>query len=165
MENDLNKKIILIIGLGLFIWLVGIIVTPMLAAAGMRKIATFAYFFYKPVCHQIAERSFLFDGFALAVCIRCFSFYLGGLSIVLYYLFQSKVRMWRILSYTLLIAPAAVDFILEKLQLYSNLEDLRIVTGFLLGIALFQMLIVSVSSPKLKTERKENLVYKISNKY
>ena len=152
MLNDLNKKILLIIGLGLLIWLAGIIVTPMLAAAGMRKTAAFAYFFYKPVCHQITERSFLFNGFALAVCIRCFSFYLGGLFIVLYYIFRSKVRMWPILSYILLIAPVAVDIILEKLHLYSNFEDLRIVTGFLLGIALFQLLIVSVSSPKWKQE-------------
>jgi len=148
---------VLFINLALVVWLVGIILTPMLAGSGMllgKKIAAFMYFFYRPVCHQLAERSFWLDGFTLAVCIRCFGFYLGGLFISLIHLFKNNVYMWRMSIYILLIAPTFLDFVFEKINLYTNLVGLRQLTGLMLGIAIFQLFLLSLSSDFTKKRAK-----------
>lgn len=146
---SISKRVVLIVNLGLAAWLVGIVVTPMLAASDLplgQKFSAFMYFFYKPVCHQITERSFWLDGFTLAVCIRCFSFYLGGLLITGIYLFRNKIQMWKLYNYCLLVAPAVLDFFLEKFNLYSNIVGMRFLTGLLLGIAIFHLLLVSLAT-------------------
>ena len=84
VKSILNKKIVVSIISVLVLWLIGIIITPILTAKGW-SLGQFMYFFYKPVCHQLSDRSFWLDGFTLAVCIRCFGFYLGGLFISLFY--------------------------------------------------------------------------------
>jgi len=140
-----NARLLLI--LGLLVWLTGIIITPILAAGDLplgKKLASFMYFFYKPVCHQISDRSFMLDGFTLAVCNRCFAFYLGGLFICIIYFFRDKIYMLTRISYILLVLPALLDFILEKVDLYTNVSGLRLFTGLLLGIAVFQLLFVSL---------------------
>ncbi len=155
MESKLNKKLVLIISLGLAVWLAGILVTPVLASNNWplgRKVAAFMYFFYKPVCHQIPGRSFCLDGFTLAVCVRCFSFYLGGLFITLACLFKGKIRLWPLTTYILMAAPAFLDFVLEKFNLYTNIDLLRLVTGLLLGIAVFHLLLVSFSTSTTKQQ-------------
>jgi len=157
VNSNLNKKVVLGISIGLTIWIVGIVITPLLAGSGWlygRKVAAFVYFFYQPVCHQIPERSLFLEGFSLAICIRCFSFYLSGFFIFLIYLFKDKIRMWRSSGYILLVAPAVLDFVFEKFDLYTNIIGLRFLTGLLLGIAIFHLLLVSLSSDIVINEAK-----------
>jgi uncharacterized membrane protein len=144
--RDINKSVLIII-LGLSLWILGIILTPLLAASeipALKKAASFTYFIYKPVCHQMPERSFLIDGFHFAVCIRCFAFYLGGLFISIIYLFKASAHIWKTTIYLLLGFPAVLDFLSEKFYLYSNIAGLRFITGLLFGLALFQLLLVSL---------------------
>ena len=146
---DFHRKVALLIIFGLGAWIAGIIITPLLAASEgilWQKMASFMYFFYQPVCHQLADRSFFLDGFTMTVCARCFCFYLGGLLVASIYLFRDKIQMWKISIYSLLITPAVLDFILEKLNLYSNLTGLRLLTGLLLGLAIFHLLLVSLTT-------------------
>ena len=153
MKSNLHKRLVLIISLGLAVWLAGIVVTPVLASSSWslgRKVAAFLYFFYKPVCHQIPGRSFWLDGFMLAVCVRCSFFYLGGFFICLTCLFKGKIRLWPLTTYILMTAPAFLDFVLEKFDLYTNIDLLRLVTGLLLGIAIFHLLLVSLSMDTAK---------------
>jgi uncharacterized membrane protein len=155
VNSNLSKKVTLAISLGLTMWIVGIVVTPLLAASeGLfgQKIASFAYFFYQPVCHQIHERSLLLEGYMFAVCVRCFSFYLGGLLTTVIYLFKDKIQMLKISRYILLVAPAVLDFGLEKFNLYPNIFVLRFLTGLLLGFAIFHLLFVSLSTNQAKQE-------------
>lgn len=144
-----HRKVTLIIIFGLGIWLTGIIITPLLAAREgilWQKIAAFMYFFYQPVCHQLADRSFFLDGFTMTVCVRCFCFYLGGLLITSISLFRDKVKMWKLLTYGIFTAPAILDFVLEKFDLYSNITGLRFITGIMLGLAIFHLLLVSLTT-------------------
>jgi len=157
MQYRLSRKIVLFINFGLVLWLAGIILTPILAASAMllgRKIAAFMYFFYSPVCHQIADRSFWLNGYPLPVCIRCLGFYLGGFFISLIYLFKNAVYFWRMRIYILLIAPTFLDFVFEKINLYTNFVGLRHLTGIMLGIAIFQLLLFSLSSDISKKHSK-----------
>ena len=153
VKSNLNKKIVVSIFSVLALWLVGIIITPILAAGG-GAFGQFMYFLYKPVCHQMADRSFGIDGFTLAVCIRCFGFYLGGLLVTSFYLFKENIYMWRMTSYIFCVLPAFLDFLLEKINIYTNIGELRLLTGILLGIAVFQLLFVSlfINKPKQKVE-------------
>ena len=147
-QFDINKKIILSVISGLILWLIGIIMTPLLASSGSlfgQKVAAFMYFFYKPVCHQISDRSFWLDGYVLTVCVRCFSFYLGGFLVSFVYFFKDRIKMWKMTSYALCILPAFLDFLLEKMNFYMNISGLRLLTGLLLGIAIFQLFLVSLS--------------------
>jgi uncharacterized membrane protein len=150
------KKVSLIISCGLVIWIIGIILTPLLAAGEWvfgQKIAAFGYFFYQPVCHQIPERSFWLSGYTLPVCARCFSFYLGGLLITGYYIFKDKIQMWNLTIYILLVLPVALDFLLEKFDLYTNLSGLRFTTGLMLGIVIFQLFVVSFFANSIRKSK------------
>jgi uncharacterized membrane protein len=152
----LQKKVSLLISCGLAIWIMGIILTPLLAAGEWtfgQKIAAFGYFFYQPVCHQIPERSFWLYGFTLPVCARCFSFYLGGLFITGYYLFKDRIQMWKLSIYTFLVFPVAIDFLLEKFDIYTNLSGLRFATGLMLGIAIFQLFVLSLFDNSTKNSK------------
>jgi uncharacterized membrane protein len=155
-ENTIfQKKILLIIAFGLSIWISGIIVTPLFAASEgifWQKTATFMYFFYKPVCHQITDRSFLIDGFTMTVCVRCFAFYLGGFIVTIFYIFKERIEMWRTSMYVLLAFPVFLDFSVEKLKFYSNITELRFFTGLLFGVMLFHLLLLSLSTKKSKPE-------------
>jgi uncharacterized membrane protein len=148
-----NKKVTVATFFGLGFWIAGIIITPVLANQEeifFQKIAAFIYFFYQPVCHQIGDRSFLIDGFTMTVCVRCFSFYLGGFFITSFYLFKDKIQMWRISTYILLALPAFLDFSIEKLSFYSNIAEIRFLTGLLFGVVLFHLLLLSLSTKKAK---------------
>ena len=153
MKSWSKRKWLMVICLVFFFWIMGIIITPLLASSGSlqeKRIASFMYFFYKPVCHQMADRSLGINGHMFAVCVRCFGFYLGGLFISLIYWFKSDISMWKLSYYILLIMPATIDFIFEKIDLYTNLESLRFITGLLLGIAVFQLLLVSLLTESVR---------------
>jgi len=61
---------------GAAIWLGLLLLAPFLAAQGEPS-AGFVYFFFRPLCHQMPERSFSWLGEPLAVCHRCTGLYLG----------------------------------------------------------------------------------------
>jgi uncharacterized membrane protein len=154
LKYNFHKKISLLTCLGLSIWISGIIITPLLAASEgilWQKIASFMYFIYQPVCHQMVDRSFSLEGFTMAVCIRCFCFYLGGFFITSRYLLRDEIQMWKISTYALFVTPTILDFIFEKFSLYSNIVGLRILTGLMLGIAIFHLLLISLtaSAPRI----------------
>ena len=136
---------------GLLLWLCGIFCAPLLAASAdplLLKLSSILYYFYQPTCHQLPDRSFLIDGFALTVCIRCLGIYLGGLAISMVYLFKPKTNLWPLTVYILLAAPAVLDFLIEKFVVYDPGGNIRFVSGLLLGIALFQLLILSLTTLK-----------------
>jgi len=150
----INLKYVGLITLGLFIWLSGIVLAPLLVSSGipgMVKLGYWDYFFFDPVCHQISSRSFLLNGFPMAVCVRCFSVYLAGFFICLVLFRQRLIRLLPMPFYLLLVVPAAGDFTLEKIIQYPGLPWLRFVTGFLMGVALFHLIFVSTISGEIKT--------------
>lgn len=129
-------------------WVAGIGLAPLLSAHDAWGGAVL-YFLYKPVCHQIPERSFSLHGFPLAVCIRCNFFYLAGLFIFATYIFRTKTNWWPTGVYILLSLPVVADFVAEKSGLYSNCATVRLITGALLGIAVFHFLIMAISNSRM----------------
>lgn len=135
---------------------IGMVVAAPLAAASSGWAAPLLYEFFAPVCHQIAERSFHLAGHALAVCHRCFGFYVGftlGLAVLPS---VRRFRDWlldrprRILFF---LAPTAIDWLLPM-----NTPASRFGTALLAsaGIALLVWAaidqITSRDAPKLLEE-------------
>ncbi|MBN2029102.1 DUF2085 domain-containing protein [bacterium] len=75
------------------LWCFLFISVPFFRAGGsfLRKTAVFIMYFFAPVCHQIAERSFHIMNYPLAVCARCSGIYLGFLFGAVSYPFIRKL--------------------------------------------------------------------------
>jgi uncharacterized membrane protein len=145
----IHMKHLVSITLGLFVWLAGIVLTPVMVSSGipwLTKLGNWGYFFFDPVCHQISSRSFIFSGYPMAVCVRCFSVYLAGFFLCLILFRRRKIRLLPLSVYVLLLVPALSDFILEKIIRYPGLSMMRFATGFLMGLALFHLMLVSMAT-------------------
>ena len=105
-----------------------VVVAPLSAAAGGFP-APLVYELFRPVCHQIADRSFSLGGQPLAVCHRCFGFYVGFTAGLIVLPLLAPIRNWlleeprRIL---LFLAPTAIDWLLP-----FNTEASRFATALL----------------------------------
>lgn len=151
MMQRIQTNWLILLNVSLGAWLSGIVLAPMLALTGnyyLTIISNSLYFFFQPVCHQIAERSFQIADFAFCVCIRCFSFYLAGYLLSIYYLFKKKVKFWNLLIYYISIVIVLLDFLMEKCGLYQDLYLIRFITGGMLGLVVFHLLIISLSVSK-----------------
>jgi uncharacterized membrane protein len=156
MTFFIQKKWLYILSFSLLLWLAGIFITPLLAKSEnsfLISTSDFLYFFYKLSCHQNPERCFHIAGGQLCVCVRCVAIYLAGIIIIGFYLTKTSIKLWAISKYALFIAPALIDFLLEKISVYQNLEYLRFITGAILGIALFQLIIVATSLSPIDLQR------------
>ena len=96
--------------------------------------APLVYEIFASVCHQIAERSFHLAGHPLAVCHRCFGFYVGFTLGLIVLPWLRPARDWllekprRIL---LFLAPTAIDWLLP-----INTPASRFLTGVLAAAAI-----------------------------
>ncbi len=92
---------------------------------------------FSHVCHQIAERSPALDGIPLAVCHRCYGFYVGLLcgTAVTIVLAARRAMLNRHAVPILAIgfAPAALDWLLGVAEIWSNTPFSRTTTGWLCG--------------------------------
>ena len=94
---------------------IGLVVAAPLAAAAGGWAGPLLYGIFAPVCHQIAERCFHLAGHPLAVCHRCFGFYVGftlGLAALPR---VGRFRDWlldRPRRILLFLAPTAIDWLL-----------------------------------------------------
>jgi uncharacterized membrane protein len=118
------------------VFLLLIFAAPIAAATGHGFIALTIYRGFKPLCHQIAERSFQLDNFPLAVCARCLGLYVGFAGGALLYPFvrslrsaETPARLWLILA----ALPTGVDFALGFFGIWANTHLSRLVTATLLG--------------------------------
>jgi uncharacterized membrane protein len=147
MKEDLEdpgavqKKMLLIFvvtAASSLLWLGGILLAPYLASRSSPW-ADLAYFFYRPVCHQIADRSLVGFGQPLAVCARCTGIYLGFLVGLGIYPF---IRGWRRPAlpsgrlFWLVSVPIGLDTAAHFLGLWDTSNTARLATGILWGIIL-----------------------------
>ncbi len=122
-----------VVALGCCFAVAMVVVAPMSAARG-GFLAPLVYEIFAPVCHQIAERSFHVAGHPLAVCHRCFGFYVGfTLGLMVLPLFR-PARDWLLKKprrVLLFLAPAGIDWLLPM-----NTPVSRFSTGVLAAAAI-----------------------------
>jgi len=113
-----------------------LLLAPAAQARGWGTLSAALYQAFRPVCHQIAERSFHLEGFPMAVCARCAGLYAGALGGMLLYPLTRRLtrtdaprREWVFAA----ALPTAVDFALGFLGLWENTHWSRFSTALVLG--------------------------------
>jgi uncharacterized membrane protein len=94
-----------------------------------------ARFFFAPVCHQDAARSFWYLGVPLAVCARCFGIYCGA-AIGLLFSVQQRVTL---VATVVAVLANVLGWIAETVS-PVNWIALRFLLGATLGMALGALL-------------------------
>jgi uncharacterized membrane protein len=141
------------------------VLAPVLMESGHEGAARFIYTIFRPLCHQLPERSFfLFGpesvysheelalrlggwvpsryigtlglGFKMAMCERCVAIYgVMLLAGLLFGLVRGHIRPLPLIGFGLLILPTAIDGGGQLIGLWTSTWWLRLLTGALFGIA------------------------------
>lgn len=149
MRLILQRKNVLPLLIILFLWNVGIFLTPLLMNSTdsiSKTIAGWLSQLYGSVCHQQPQRSWYFNNLPLPTCIRCTMFYLSGLFIVIFYFIRKNIPLFPLKYYLYLVLPTLIDFTLEWCGLYHHLPIIRIFTAPLLAYAIFHGLLRSINT-------------------
>jgi uncharacterized membrane protein len=130
-----------VIAAGATLWCVMLILPSILAVAGGEAGAPGAliYAFFRPLCHQLDDRSFHLWGVPLAVCSRCSSIYAGFLAGTFAYPFCGSLRH-RFPSDRVLLVIASIPLMIDvgagAIGLYDVTNVTRAATGAWFGIVI-----------------------------
>ena len=123
---------------GSLLWCGALLAAPVLAASG-NSAASVIYEFFRPLCHQIDQRSLHLMHAPLAVCSRCTAIYFAFLAGVLLYPLARSLdrpsvpgRRWLVLA----ALPMAIDVAAAMTGVHDSTPITRLITGGLLGFAL-----------------------------
>ena len=149
-----SKKWLTVSFAGLSIWIIGFVSLPLLGET-MPGSAEFLQGIYGRTCHQLPGRSLTINGLPLGVCTRCTALYAAGWLVLFAGLFRKNIRLLPGIIYVLLSLPMLTDFFLEKAGVYHDMAPVRLITGFLFGIALFHLFAVSLQPDMAYIARKK----------
>ena len=91
------------------------------------------------VCHQMAERSFLFDGMQMPLCARCTGIYIGVFFAFCFFFRKKRMQAGRPFSLQqavitgTAILPVGLDGVGSYLDLWESTQLMRVLTGGLVG--------------------------------
>ena len=94
------------------------------------------------VCHQMAERSFLYDGMQMPLCARCTGIYTGVFFAFCFFFLKKRMGSGRPFSMpqTILAAaailPVGIDGAGSYLGFWESSQFLRILTGSIVGVVI-----------------------------
>ena len=129
---------------------------PILAKQALYSPSSVIYFLFSAVCHQMPERSFMFEGFPFAVCHRCFGIYLGlAIGSLIKFPFHSyrTCRIW-IAAASL---PLIFDLAFPLTGLGNNVPVSRFLTGILFGVMLASISVQGVLELIDKLPRRQTI--------
>jgi len=76
----------------------------------------------------------------MPVCARCFSIYLSGIFVFLWQLLSKKQGHWPLKVYVLIAVAVILEVISEKIGLYHNWLEIRLLSGVLSGTIIFKLI-------------------------
>lgn len=91
-----------------------------------------------PLCHSFPERSFSYQGRYFGLCARCTTMYLGGVITLLTFPFwvNSLSPFSAFWGGCTLLIPGGIDGVTQMFGERESNNEIRAVTGFLLGIGI-----------------------------
>lgn len=121
--------------LSVAVWgIVVLILLPPYVGFGGREILMSAF---RPLCHQLPERSPSLDGVQLAVCHRCFGIYAGiaiSATVVAAVIgFARPLEPYARLLLPASLIPVSIDWLADFIGLWSNTPASRLTTGAIFG--------------------------------
>lgn len=88
------------------------------------------------LCHQLDSRSIHLGIYKVAICSRCFSFYLSMLMLCGFYRYRGfPQRGISVTFFVILTLPLVIDGVTQSIGFRISTNSLRITTGTLAGIA------------------------------
>jgi uncharacterized membrane protein len=124
-----------IINAHLLLFVLGSICAPYLSFLGLDAVAKYIYGIYGLSCHQVPSRSFFIFDHQIAVCARCFSFYLSMLAFGTLVSLIDVRPLDRKIAF-LLVVPILMDVLLQTLGIKESTNLLRVTTAALLSLSL-----------------------------
>ncbi|WP_405728345.1 DUF2085 domain-containing protein [Anaerotignum sp.] len=91
------------------------------------------------VCHQMAERSFLFDGMQMPLCARCTGIYIGVFFAFCFFFWKKRMQAGKPFSLQqavitgAAILPVGLDGVGSYLGFWESSQLMRVLTGSLVG--------------------------------
>lgn len=138
----LPRTTYLVILAGALAWCTAIVAAPYLAASSS-KLSVSVYQVFRPICHQLPERSFFLFGEKLGVCSRCSSIYVAFLAGTLLFPFLHRriTPLFRNSTHTRLVLfavllPMLLDVVAEFAGIHDSTFLTRTLTGTMLGLVL-----------------------------
>jgi uncharacterized membrane protein len=104
------------------------------------------------VCHQDPEKSFTYAGKQMLVCARCTGIYLGAAMAAVISLFPFNIRMPYKKYLFVSALPLFADVILYNSGVYSYNKSTALITGIILGSAVFIYILAAVENYKYEYE-------------
>jgi uncharacterized membrane protein len=128
--------------------------SPLARAAGYERTGQFLFLIYKPLCHQLSERSFCVHGYQVAYCHRCTAMYTSILAAgLLFSIARKRITPASLRTAGLLLLPMLLDggtHLIDDVlgigfrgggdDVGSLNFALRMFTGLLVGVAVLVML-------------------------
>ena len=115
------------------------------------------------VCHQMAERSLLFDGMQMPLCARCTGIYIGAFFAFCYFFLKKRMGAGRSFSLPqailtgLAILPVGIDGVGSYLGFWESSQLMRMLSGSLAGSIVPGFLLMAGNyDPK---QEKEEAIY------
>ena len=148
--NNLDVYTLKILRIGFYLllaWNLSIFAAPYFVVSHIKMvqyIGNLIYFFMDPVCHQLPERSLFLANLPMPVCARCFFIYSAGLFITGFAYITKRFRLWPRYVYVLLAVFPAMEILAEKIHLYDNWIELRALSGMVLGVLIFRLILEGV---------------------
>jgi uncharacterized membrane protein len=141
-----------IITISLGLWVLALGTAPIFLQSGnaiLQFLGTAVYILADPVCHQLPDRSILINELPMAVCARCFGIYLGGFFIFVLGWIKQSYKQWPKWVYFVAAVLCIIEILTEHLNFYHNLFELRLLSGFILGILIFRIILETVANEKV----------------
>lgn len=101
------------------------------------------------VCHQMAERSFIWENGTMPLCARCTGIYMGVVFALCFFLWKKRMQGNRpfsakqIVLMLLCIIPMAADGFCSYIGLWESNPLLRVLTGSLIGAVVPALLLLA----------------------
>ena len=103
------------------------------------------------VCHQMAERSFIFDGMQMPLCARCTGIYTGVFFAFCFLFLKKRIEGGKVFSAkeaaltAFAVLPVGVDGVGSYLGFWESTQLVRILTGSLVGAVVPGFLMLAVN--------------------
>ncbi|MDD3593484.1 MAG: DUF2085 domain-containing protein [Candidatus Gastranaerophilales bacterium] len=131
MKNIIKSIIILFFIFYSLFFVAGSTLSPVFAYLKLYDYSAFLTGLYMSACHQQPDRSFWILGYPLALCCRCYGFYIG---VVL----SAFLSLWKnfhlnVRSFYIMFVVAAIDIVLNFMLKINTGNSIRFLVGIIMG--------------------------------
>lgn len=132
MKQIIKKIVTILFIIYSLFFVIGSTLSPIFAHLKLYEYSSILTGLYMNACHQQPDRSFWLFGYPVALCCRCYGFYLGVVLSALISLLN-KFRL-NIKIFVLLFALITLDIIFNVILKVSTGNIIRFIVGIMIGI-------------------------------